>query len=66
LIESVDETDKKGGGLPLSYSRDDLARRGINKRSIVEPVNPVSTESMDVDEPSTGEDATKRASKRKM
>lgn len=42
------------------------ARRGYNKRSMVDAAAKTSDETMDVDEPSAGEEQKKRSSKRKM
>ncbi|KAF4981206.1 hypothetical protein FZEAL_2936 [Fusarium zealandicum] len=47
----------------MGLSRDMIARRGYNKRSVMEVANLIDSESMDVDEP---EEEKKRASKRKM
>ncbi|KAM5343009.1 hypothetical protein ACJ41O_013975 [Fusarium nematophilum] len=44
-------------------TREMIARRGFNKRSVMDVANLVDSESMDVDEP---EEEKKRASKRKM
>lgn len=59
------EAEKKvdlGGG----STRDMLARRGLNKRSILESGKAPAEEAMDLDGPHGAEDLKKRASKRKM
>ncbi|KAK5992881.1 COP9 signalosome complex subunit 7a [Cladobotryum mycophilum] len=64
LMTDLRDTDKKHENSP--YGREALARRGINKRTMIDAMNLMGSDSMDVDEPFTGEDKAKRASKRKM
>lgn len=56
MAETPDGRKYEAAGL----SREMLARRGFNKRSVMEVANLVDNESMDVDEPE------ERANKRKM
>ncbi|CAG7558510.1 unnamed protein product [Fusarium equiseti] len=66
LQQLMSEHQEGGGGrkyeLP-SMSRDMMARRGFNKRSVMDVGNLVDNDSMDVDE---SEEEKKRASKRKL
>ncbi|KAL7906182.1 hypothetical protein GGI35DRAFT_482965 [Trichoderma velutinum] len=67
LMESLGELDKGGGNMLSAYQRDNLTRRGINKRTMADPLGAAaSTESMDLDDLLGAEDPAKRASKRKL
>ncbi|KAL7793258.1 hypothetical protein V8C37DRAFT_108978 [Trichoderma ceciliae] len=67
LVDSVSETDKSGGGMLSAFQRDNLTRRGINKRSMVDPTAvAAAAESMDIDDLYAADDPAKRASKRKL
>ncbi|KAG6035814.1 hypothetical protein E4U41_005912 [Claviceps citrina] len=63
LVADEREWEKKQAG---SWGKDALARRGLNKRSMVDAANLVHDETMDLDEPSVAEDQKKRSSRRKM
>ncbi|KAG5949280.1 hypothetical protein E4U53_005932 [Claviceps sorghi] len=63
LVADASEAAKKKKGVS---SKDSVARRGFNKRSIVDAANPVHDETMELDEPSPTEDPQERSSKRKM
>lgn len=62
-MAEVRESDKTSGG-----GREQQARRGMNKRSMLEAAAKASAvdEVMDLDGPFSGDDTKKRASKRKM
>ncbi|EHK19169.1 uncharacterized protein TRIVIDRAFT_77664 [Trichoderma virens Gv29-8] len=63
LMESMGEFDK---GLSV-YQRDNLTRRGINKRTMADPLGSAAAdETMDLDDLLGVEDPAKRASKRKL
>ncbi|KAL6801145.1 hypothetical protein GGI42DRAFT_39063 [Trichoderma sp. SZMC 28013] len=67
LMESLGDSNKGDGNMLSAYQRDNLTRRGINKRTIADPFNTTaSTESMDLDDLLGPEDPAKRASKRKL
>ncbi|KAJ4164289.1 hypothetical protein LMH87_005966 [Akanthomyces muscarius] len=68
-MAELQNTDKKmgGGGGGGSMAREQLARRGMNKRLMPDAATKANTdEAMDLDGPFVGEDGKKRASKRKM
>ncbi|KAL7939141.1 hypothetical protein V8C35DRAFT_285839 [Trichoderma chlorosporum] len=67
LMESLGELDKGGGNMLSAYQRDNLARRGVGKRTMGDPLGAAaSSESMDLDDLLGPEDPAKRASKRKL
>ncbi|KAL7945131.1 hypothetical protein V8C42DRAFT_324660 [Trichoderma barbatum] len=66
LMDSLGELDKAGGILS-AYQRDNLARRGINKRAMADPSGAAApAESMEIDDLLASDDPAKRASKRKL
>lgn len=69
-MAELQNTDKKmggGGGGGGGMTREQLARRGMNKRLMPDAAAKAKTdEAMDLDGPFVGEDGKKRASKRKM
>ncbi|KAH6608955.1 hypothetical protein Trco_002301 [Trichoderma cornu-damae] len=67
FVDSVCDVDRSGGAMLSAFQRDNLTRRGINKRSVVDLVGAaVLAEPMDVDESHAADDLAKRASKRKL
>ncbi|RFU78874.1 cop9 signalosome subunit 7 [Trichoderma arundinaceum] len=61
LMESVSDMER------IPFSRDNLTRRAINKRSMAENLGPAAlAESMDLDDAFAADDPAKRASKRKL
>lgn len=66
LVQTVADTDKGAGGMLSAFSRDNLARRSLNKRSMADPMAAAAAESMDLDDLYAADDAAKRASKRKL
>lgn len=66
-MAELQNTDKKMGGGGGGMTREQLARRGMNKRLMSDAAAKAKTdEAMDLDGPFVGEDGKKRASKRKM
>ncbi|KAG6009152.1 hypothetical protein E4U21_003221 [Claviceps maximensis] len=63
LLVDAREAEKKKKGLAC---KDSLARRGFNKRSMLDGAHPAYDETMDLDESQVTEDQQKRWSKRKM